>query len=294
MRILALWVVNYQSGCTSERFIKPLEALGASVDVIPLEEPNVESKLIKAVKTGNYDLLLHLPYPGKVRLEVIKSLPIMTLAWNGDDEWYWNTHNKFAKDIADSHEYCVTTYKPALSFYKRGILGSWGYSSDWKPKKIKKDIDIYFCGGKTDIRDMYLKRLIDDGFKVVIDGPGYSGKVPLQTMIDRYRRAKIGLSFVSENKNDYYYQQIKARTFEIPAVGTFQLSEYCDEIKGLFRKDEIATFVSDADLSRLCKYYLRHEAERERIAKNGLKRSKEYSYEKIFKRIFKRIESDYV
>lgn len=292
MRVLALWVVNYYSGSTSERFIKPLEELGAKVDVIPLESGNIESKLITAVNSGHYDFLLHVPYPGTVRLEVIKNLPIMTIAWNGDDEWYWDKHKEFSENIEKSHEYCITTYAPALANYRHGLLGSWGHSEDWTKKKVKKDIDIYFCGSSTPIRDNYLRALIDKGFKVLADGPGYAGKVPLETMIDRYRRAKIGLSFVTENKDSLIYQQVKARTFEIPACGTFQLSEYCREIPFRDNKD-IGYFYDDSSLVRQCKYYLKNENEREAIAKSGHLKSKDYSYKNIFKRIFKQIERDY-
>ena len=291
MRILCLWVDKYFSGSTSERFLKPLKALGHQCTVMPLEDGNVEKRLFEATNVDNYDMLLHLPYPNTMRLEIIQHLPIRTVAWNGDDEHYWQIHPEFAKKIEETHDYCITTYKPALERYRNGILGSWGYSDDWAPKKTEKDIDIYFCGSKTPIRDMYIEALIDAGFKIVLDGSGYSGKVPFKTMIDRYRRAKIGLNFVTENKDKFIYQQVKARTFEIPAVGTFMLSENCREIHDYFRQQiDFDTFIDTKSLVRLCKYYLKENIKRELIAKSGHKRNKKYSYELMFDRVFKEIK----
>ena len=291
MRILALWVVNYYSGSTSERFVKPLESLGHTVEVIPLEDGNVEAKLIRASKSHLYDLLLHLPYPKTVRLEVIKKLPMVTVSWNGDDEWFWNKYPELSETIEDSHNYCITTHEKSLFRYRHGILGSWGYSDEWKPQKVKKDIDIYFCGSKTNIRDMYIQTLIDRGFDVVVDGPGYSGKIPLKTMIERYARAKIGLSFVTETKDKLVYQQVKARSFEIPAVGTFQLSENTSDLHSFFKqKRDMDLFLDPASLVRACKYYLTHDKERETIALSGHFKNKEYSYKKIFKRVLKQIK----
>lgn len=294
MRILALWVVNYYSGSTSERFLRPLKELGHTVDIIPLEEGNVEARLIESVKTGEYDLLLHLPYPGTVRLEVIKALPIISLAWNGDDEWYWDVHREFSEKVAESHDYCATTYKSALSHYRKGILATWGYSNQWFRRASKKDIDIYFCGSRNHFRDMYIQSLVRSGFNIKVDGPGYSGKIKLKDMIENYRRAKIGLSFVSENKDEFMYQQIKARTFEIPALGTFQLSEECHEIGRFFKRGEqIETFTSERDLFDKCKKYLNNDKLREQIAYQGFLRNKSYTYEKTFKNIFNKIKEDY-
>ena len=286
-RILALWVVNYYSGSTSERFVKPLKRLGYEVDVIPLESKTVDMELV--LNAPKYDLLLHLPYPNTVRPEIIKSLPIKTIAWNGDDEWFWQKFPKFSKQIAKSHDFCITTFEPALKNYGNGILASWGHSSDWKPKKVKKDIDVYFCGAKTDERDIYLEQLKQYGIKAEVDGPGYSRKIPLRNMIDKYRRAKIGLSFLMGKKDRYYYQ-VKARTFEIPAVGTFQLSEGSPELARLFNDNEIKIFWNEGELIKKIEYYLKHDDEREKIAKAGHEKNKQYSYEKIFKRCFKEIK----
>lgn len=291
MRILCLWVVNYQSGSTSERFVRPLKSLGHTVDIIALEEGNIESKLIEATNFDKYDFLLHLPYPNTVRLEVIKHLPITTIAWCGDDEWFWNKYPDHARAIEKCHDYCVTTHKASLNKYRSGILGSWGYSNEWKPLKVEKDIDIYFCGSKTPIRDMYFEALIDQGFKVVMDGPGYSGKVPLKTMINRYQRAKIGLSFVTENKGELLYQQVKARSFEIPAVKTLQISEYCDGLRDVFKNNEIIYFRNKNELIKKCDHFLYNDKERDEIAARGHLRARKHSYKKTFSQIFKEIDS---
>jgi hypothetical protein len=290
VQILALWVVKYESGSTSERFIKALNKLGHTVKVIPIEDGNVEANLIKESLSGDYDVLIHVPYIIPFRYEIIKSLPFTTVAWMGDDEWWWDKYQDLCKLVEDSHDFCVTTDSESLYRYRNGLLGSWGYGEEWKPKKVEKDIDIYFCGSHTGMRGAYIDALKDSGLKVTAHGKGFSGKIDQKTMINNYRRAKIGLSFISEYK-DFYYQQIKARTFEIPAVGTFQLSEHSDKLSKLFTiGKDLDTFKNVKELTEKCLYYLKNFEEREMMAYRGHLSNKPNSYKQIFKRIFNQIE----
>lgn len=299
-KILGLWVDNYYSGSTTERFKKPLESLGYSVNVIDLFSKGVEAELIK--QAASYDYLIHVPYPGSVRLELIHSLKekhgIKTIVWNGDDEWMFsNASNSFHPLLlSKAHDYTITTSEEAFHKYPESskvILAQWGYSaSDWVRRKVKKTIDVYFCGARNKHRDIYIRTLLDSGVKVVFQGPEYSkSKISLDEMIRNYRAARIGLNFTVGAKNCKEYGQVKARNFEIPAVGTFQLSEHCSELPNYFKyKKEIAVFSSPKELLEKIKYYLGNEEERETIALAGHKRNKDYSYEKIFKRIFEEIE----
>jgi spore maturation protein CgeB len=88
-----------------------------------------------------------------------------------------------------------------------------------------------------------------------------------------YRKAisgtKIALCFLSRLNGDTYTR----RTFEIPAMRSFMLSEYTDDLASLFKEGhEAAYFRSREELLDKIRYYLKHEDERRAIARNGHQR----------------------
>jgi len=299
MKILGLWVSKYFSGSNDERFVRPLEALGHEVKVVALEDAGVEARLLKAISSFNPDVILHVPYPGTVRLEVLRAIsfesPIVTICWNGDDEWAFADSNMKNVETSKAHNWVVTTDETAVKKYRdagitRLILKSWGFSGkDWTKKKTKKDIDFYFCGQKTPLRDHYLRALKDAGHNVLIHGAGYSNPIPLDEMIQNYRRAKIGLNFTGGDKNGFVYHQVKARNFEIAAVGTFQLTEWAPGLARLFNNGtNIECFKDTRDLLKKAAKFIKDDDYRAGIAERGYLKARQYSYETIFKDILEK------
>lgn len=296
MKIIGLWVSKYFSGSTDERFLKPLQNLGHEVLIVNLEDPGVEGRLLKAIETFKPDVILHVPYPNSIRKEVLKNISfnseIVTICWNGDDEWAWDAaEGSFhPSELCKVHNWVVTTDPKAVERYakldfKRVILKSWGYSSqDWSKKKVKKEIDVYFCGQKTPERDYFLRGLRDQDIKVIIHGAGYSDPILLSDMIENYRRARIGINFVTGKKKEFVYQQMKARNFEIPAAGTFILTENLPDLKEYFKPGfHLDTFSSPSQMINKVKFYLKNENIREQMAVRAQERVRRYSYETIFK-----------
>jgi len=81
--------------------------------------------------------------------------------------------------------------------------------------------------------------------------------------------AKIALAFFSAWNRDSFTR----RAFEIPACGTFMLSQRTEAMREMFREDvEAAYFSSPEELVDKAKYYLRHESQRSRIAEAGRQR----------------------
>jgi hypothetical protein len=85
-----------------------------------------------------------------------------------------------------------------------------------------------------------------------------------------------------------------SRTFEIPACGGFMLHERTDEVLTFFKEDtEIACFADEVELVDKVRYYLTHEAERERMRRAAHERCvAEYSVDGLAAHIIRRFEED--
>jgi spore maturation protein CgeB len=94
------------------------------------------------------------------------------------------------------------------------------------------------------------------------------------------RASSIGLCILSEARTGASSGDlITARTFQIPACGTFMLHEWSSEIPEYFVEGEEAEFFrSPAELAEKVGRYLDAPQERARIAEGGLKRSIESDY----------------
>lgn len=93
--------------------------------------------------------------------------------------------------------------------------------------------------------------------------------------------------FVGDHKN---VEQIKARNFEIPGAGGFQLSKYALEIEDYYKiGEEIAVFSTLTDLKRQIDFYLVNDKKRIDMTKKGYIRTKDYTYTKRMEKVFKEI-----
>ena len=86
------------------------------------------------------------------------------------------------------------------------------------------------------------------------------------------------------------------RIFDIMSVGGFVLSNYQKELADLFVIDkEIVVFESLDELKDKIRYYLGHDNERQRIARNGYEKVKRcYSYPQVLKRMIEVVDASFV
>ncbi|OXG08757.1 spore maturation protein CgeB [Flavobacterium araucananum] len=82
-------------------------------------------------------------------------------------------------------------------------------------------------------------------------------------------------------------EQMKARNFEIPSSGGFQLSQYSLGIEDYYEiGSEIAVYTSVQELIKQCKYYIENDKLRREICTKGYLRSMEHTYNKRMEIIF--------
>lgn len=90
--------------------------------------------------------------------------------------------------------------------------------------------------------------------------------------------SKINLCFFSAGNGDQYTR----RAFEIPAAGGFLLSERTPVMETLYREGQEAEyFSSTSELVDKCRYYLKYESARQRVAREGHRRCVTSGYDII-------------
>jgi spore maturation protein CgeB len=149
-------------------------------------------------------------------------------------------------------------------------------------EKQKWGCEVGFAAAFGKDRFKRMLSLAQAGQAVVIRGPNweaYKNKHPFLSVKpgfiagDDYARAicgsKINLSFLRKINRDLHTQ----RSVEIPACGAFMLAERTSEHLEMFEEGKEADFFgSDGELIDKVKYYLKNEAERQRIARAGRER----------------------
>ena len=86
-------------------------------------------------------------------------------------------------------------------------------------------------------------------------------------------------------------EQIKARNFEIPAAGGFQITNYVLGIEDYYQiGKEIAVYNNIDDLKLLINYFLSNDKEREKIKYQGHLKSADYTYDKLIQKVLNKIK----
>ncbi len=203
------------------------------------------------------------------------------------------------------------------------------YVTDIEFDKINYKYDISFVGSRNPAREWIVSELKKDGHKVNCFGTGWpEGKVSYEEVKSIFLTSKINLNLSNSVPSDLGFvkhiimslifsvaafnlkklkrtlaaakllisgdkraEQIKARNFEIPGCGGFQLTQYAPQIEDHYDiGKEVVIFTNISDLKLQVKYYLSNENERMKICQKGYVRTKEYTYDNRFRKIFKEIK----
>lgn len=149
------------------------------------------------------------------------------------------------------------------------------------------EADVVFVGHyEPDQRREYLEEVVRAGYRLRIFGPGYdwdpvlrkspwlASQVPVKLVWgEDYNRAlcgaKVALCFFSKLNRDTYTR----RCFEIPATGTLLLSEYSDDLAGLFSEGHEADyFRNPVEMIEKIRTYVEDDCRRQAVAAAGARR----------------------
>lgn len=144
--------------------------------------------------------------------------------------------------------------------------------------------DAVFVGSWTQRRQDIIEELTD--YPISIYGPKWLRKNILNStirkmvksdgiwgeeLVELYNKTKIVINISQWDAPNL--SGLNLRVFDIPACGTFLITDYSDGLKEFFRLGkEIETFKDKEELKDKIAYYLRNDDERERIALNGYKK----------------------
>lgn len=198
----------------------------------------------------------------------------------------------------------------------------------YKPYDIPVQFDVTFVGQKYGNRPTYIRYLVDAGIDVRAWGPHWRPAIPFWRRVGRrvkrallgqklpspagaalerygppltdeeyikmYSRSKISLGFSSVAETPRQgepIRQVRLRDFEATMSGAFYLVEYFEELTEFFEPDREIVCFNDADeLVDKARYYLTHDAERERIRQASMHRARsEHTWHKRFEMVFRQI-----
>ena len=224
------------------------------------------------------------------------------VGYNNDDPFALNQFHRlfkhFLSGIPDYDLLLAYRHRNLEDFMHAGakrvhLLRSWFIPERNFPAALDVDevhdygCEVVFVGHyEDDGRVELLEEIVRRGWKLRLFGPGYdwdpiirhsselSPLLPVKLVWGaEYSKAlcgaKIALCFFSKLNRDTYTR----RCFEIPASKTMLLSEYTDDLAGLYLEGEEAEFFrSKEEMVGKIEYYLTHDARREAVAAGGWRR----------------------
>lgn len=168
--------------------------------------------------------------------------------------------------------------------------------------------DISFLGAGYPNRRMAFRRLADRNFKIwgsdwdgeniLKDNIQLNGKrVGVDEGVKIYNASRINLNLHSSVHTDSLVSHgdfVNPRTFELAAMGAFQLVDKRSLLGELFKDDELAVFDSAEEMYQKIDYFLDNPQERELYAAKARKRvSEDHTYELRMRTLISYMEKNF-
>lgn len=261
----------------------------------------IQSDLLKLVEDTRPDFVFI--YRGThIKASTIKKIQKLTtvVSYNNDDpfslkqpRYYWR---HFIASLSYSDIALAYRHHNLDDFRNAGakevaLLRSWFIPekdypilcSETEASTFKHDV-VFVGHFENDGREKLFEYLLENGVQLRIYGPDWNQKAslcgPLVKKLlptkplknEDYNKmitsSKISLCLLSKLNRDTYTR----RCFEIPAMKGVLLSEYTDDLAGLYiENQEILLFRSKEELLNKIRQYLNDEPTRLKIAENGYK-----------------------
>lgn len=220
-------------------------------------------------------------------MKVIRHLNVPVITIWGDLEA--QQQRDIVKTVAP---YC----KKIVGTANKEIVEGLGYTYMHVPKdprlfndpNMTRDIDVVFSGsyglGREE-RQKALGYLIDNGIKLVCGGSEGRDHFTTQDYADRYKRAKISISF----SKAHGINVVNARPFEAMSCGSLLLEQKSPELAKLYTPGvDYVEWTDEVDLLEKVRYYLSHDDERTLIATYGRNKTEQlYSANKFWEDVLK-------
>lgn len=255
-------------------------------------------RLVETARRTDADLALFSLYQDEFEPEAVEEVRehLPTLHYFIDDDW----RRDFARKWIPRFDYVATPRTKTLHRYRLQGLENvlylpFGFNEErYDRPDVEMRYDVSFVGGAHPWRQFVVRQLEKAGIDVAVFGPFWKGtrRLDLQEMVEVYAASRINLNLSNSTHWDARYllttlrglrttltseknrEQIKARHFEIPACGGFQLTYYCDDLERHFEiGDEVAVFTDIGDLVDKIQIYLQDDEARRSIAQAGYERA---------------------
>ncbi|WP_226962094.1 CgeB family protein [Sulfurimonas marina] len=288
-----------------------LKEIGYEVENIWLDDYETNEKLQEAIlnKAHDYnpDMIFFKIFKFEVQFETLQTLKkeFFLVNWFGDDQWRFET---FTSKYAPYFDVCITTDKFSIEKYKaigqnnviRSQHASFENFNDFE--NIEYKYDVSFIGGANLFRKWFVDELKKKGIIVECFGSGWlNGRITYEQMNDIMLKSKINLNISNSISYDIRYllhhpknilsffkslirsgskniSQTKARIFEIPVRGGFEITEYVPSLEDYFDIGKnIVCYSSVDEAALLIKYYLNNDKERENIRTLSVEKKQELS-----------------
>ena len=324
MRILSVVRKNYYGVPTAIEpmhvyFTMPLKEMGHEVDTFDhyemsrtLGRERATSALVDRIQREEFDVVFY-QTSGQEPVETVAfadlSRRFCIAAWNSDDDWQWET----TRCIAAHFTFMVTTY-PHIYEQNRFqcpnlLLSQWACPGQFSEYGRRKDINFSFAGsiyGERNSACRYLRRkagLVCFGrgsrmvrlglpyFRGAFKCPWLSGTaLEIQGVYDVWNRSRISYTPL-EACTGRKVLQIKGRIFEMGLSGTMVLCEQSLLLERYYQPGrEIVTFEGLEECAEKARWYVTHELERVRIARNYRDRTlAEHMWKHRFEDLFRQM-----
>jgi spore maturation protein CgeB len=224
-------------------------------------------------------------------MEISNELPTKAIIGLGDDHWRYEE----TRPVWELFNLVVTPADSKGSEKRRNEGFTNVFSTQWacnhflyKNIDLPRIYDVSFVGRCYGERQEFIGTLKRNGINITTFGQGWENgsRVSQADLIRIFNQSKISLDMSFASEEDKI--QIKGRDFEAPGCGSLLLTKDTEEIAEYFVPgEEIITYKDANDVAEKIKYYLKNEAEREKIAQKGYERvMREHTYEKRFSEMF--------